>query len=155
MKGTLLLLFTTIQLFAFCQEVIATQGETQVGANGSLEYTIGEVVINTISGGTNDLTQGFHQPMWEIVPIDNPYPEIEVTIYPNPMTEQLNIETLAYEGLTFSLYDDRGRLIAENVLESQLTTIQVDALAKGAYFLTLRNESQKLSIKTFKIIKSL
>jgi hypothetical protein len=151
-------LFITVVLLSFSlysQEVIATQGGVQSNTNASLEYTIGEVVIQTQSSINNDLTQGFHQTTLVVTPIDNPFPEIEVNIYPNPMTEQLFIKTNAYKNLTFSIYDEKGRIVIEEILESELTQVQVDFLANGQYFLVLKNDSQKLTIQTFKLIKAL
>lgn len=156
MKRILLLQFVfSLNYVVFSQQVIGTQGETQMGANGSLEYTIGEVVINTISNGSNDLTQGFHQTRWDITPFNDPTPDFEVIIYPNPVTDQLNIQTNLYKDVTYSLYDESGKVIIESILESELTSVPVDYLSGGVYFLALRNDKLKLSIKTFKIIKSL
>ena len=43
------------------QEVVATQGDTYSNAIANIDFTIGEVIIDTGTDGTNDLTQGFHQ----------------------------------------------------------------------------------------------
>ena len=52
------------------QEVIATQGNSSSNSSAILDYTIGEVVIITGTDGKNDVTQGFHQPVFEITNID-------------------------------------------------------------------------------------
>ena len=52
---------------ASAQEVVSSQGETYSNANGSIDFTVGEVIINTGSSGTNDLTQGFHQTNWDFL----------------------------------------------------------------------------------------
>jgi hypothetical protein len=52
---------------ASAQEVFSSQGEAYSNANGSIDFTIGEVVINTGTDGTNDLTQGFHQTNWNFL----------------------------------------------------------------------------------------
>ena len=61
LKKTLffLLLFTSVSISA--QEVISTQGGSYTSVDVNLDFTIGEVLINTVSDGTNFLTQGFHQ----------------------------------------------------------------------------------------------
>lgn len=53
-----------ISPIAFGQEVISTQGDSYSNGSGSLNFIIGEVVINTGSDGSNDITQGFHQTNW-------------------------------------------------------------------------------------------
>ena len=45
----------------FAQQVISSAGETYSNINGSIAFTIGEVVIFTGTNGTTNLTQGFHQ----------------------------------------------------------------------------------------------
>ena len=61
LKKTLffLLLFSSVSISA--QEVISTQGGSYTSVDVNLDFTIGEVIINTVSDGTNSLTQGFHQ----------------------------------------------------------------------------------------------
>ena len=43
--STSLLLF--IGSFGFAQEVVSTQGDSYTNSSGSIDFTIGEVVINT------------------------------------------------------------------------------------------------------------
>ena len=50
---------TTISI---AQEVISTTGEHYENSNGSISWTIGEPVIETLGSNNNYLTQGFHQP---------------------------------------------------------------------------------------------
>ena len=58
-------LFATLSVSA--QEVVSTQGDSYSNASGSIDFTIGEVIIDTGTDGTNDLTQGFHQTNWNFV----------------------------------------------------------------------------------------
>ena len=53
------------------QEVIATQGNSSSNSIATLDYTIGEVVTITGTDNQNDITQGFHQPIFEITTIVN------------------------------------------------------------------------------------
>jgi hypothetical protein len=45
------------------QEVTASNGNSVSNANYSLDYTVGEIAIQTVSAGSSILTQGFHQPL--------------------------------------------------------------------------------------------
>jgi gliding motility-associated-like protein len=47
---------------SFSLEVIGSEGTFLTSANGSISWTIGEVVTDTYFSTTNILTQGFHQP---------------------------------------------------------------------------------------------
>ena len=150
-KITLVLfsLFATLTVSA--QEVVSTQGDSYSNGSGSIDFTIGEVVINTGTDGTNDLTQGFHQTNWNFVGLDDNDPSYEATIFPNPTSELLNIRTSTFENVTYTLYDAQGKLILQDKLSAEQTPIQVSQLAPGSYSLTLNNQTQNL--KTFKLIK--
>jgi hypothetical protein len=153
--------FTTISLSA--QEVVSSQGETYSNANGSIDFTVGEVIINTGSNGTNDLTQGFHQTNWNFLGVEDFAPDYQATIFPNPTQDVLNIKTSVFENVTYSLYDAQGKLVMQNILSAEQTPIQVSQLAPGAYSLELIFEnsnngplssSKGPKRKTFKLVKS-
>ncbi|MDA9563985.1 T9SS type A sorting domain-containing protein [Flavobacteriales bacterium] len=151
-KNTIVLfsLFASISVSA--QEVVATQGDSYSNGAGSLDFTIGEVVINTGTDGANDLTQGFHQTNWNFVGLEDLAPKHEVTIFPNPTEDILNIRTSLIENVTYTLYDAQGKHVMQDVLTAEQTPIQVSHLAPGSYSLTLNNETQNL--KTFKLVKT-
>jgi hypothetical protein len=145
----LLSLFATITVSA--QEVVSTQGDSYSNASGNIDFTIGELIIDTGTDGTNDLTQGFHQTNWNFVGLEDHSPSYEATIFPNPTSEVLNIKTSFFENVTYTLYDAMGKLILQDKLSAEQTPIQVGQLAPGSYSLTLNNQTQNL--KTFKLIK--
>ena len=146
----LLSLFSTITVSA--QEVIATQGDSYSNASGSIDFTIGEVLINTGTDGTNDLTQGFHQTNWNFLGVEDHAPSYEATVFPNPTSEVLNIRTSTFENVTYTLYDAMGKLVLQDRLSAEQTAIQVSQLAPGSYSLILNNRTQNL--KTFKLVKT-
>ena len=143
------LLLTSVCVSA--QEVVATQGDSYSNSSGSIDFTVGEVVINTGTDGVTDLTQGFHQTNWNFVGLEDHATSYEATIYPNPTSEVLNIRTSTFENVTYTLYDAQGKLVLQNVLSAEQTPIQVGQLAPGNYSIILKNETQNL--KTFKLIK--
>ena len=151
-KKTIVLfsLFASISVSA--QEVVSTQGESYSNASANIDFTIGEVVINTGTDGTNELTQGFHQTNWNFVGLEDFAPDYKATIFPNPTQDVLNIRTSTFENVTYTLYDAQGKLVIQNILTAEQTPIQVSQLAPGSYSLTLNNETQNL--KTFKLVKT-
>ena len=151
LKNTLLFFSLLTSVCVSAQEVVATQGDSYTNSSGSIDFTIGEVVINTGSDGSNDLTQGFHQTNWNFVSTEDHVPSYEATIFPNPTSEILTIRTSSFENVTYTLYDARGKLVIQDKLSSAQTPIQVSQLAPGAYSLILNNDAQKL--KTFRLIK--
>jgi len=149
----LLLYATTIS----AQEVVSTQGDSYSNANGSIDFTVGEAIINTGTDGSNDLTQGFHQTNWNFLGVEDNAPNYEASIFPNPTSDVLNIKTSSFENVTYTLYDAQGKLVLQSILAAEVTPIQVSHLAPGAYSLQLTFEEGKKSAsksKTFKLIKS-
>ena len=165
-KNTLVLFSLLTTLSGTAQEVVSSQGETYSNANGSIDFTVGEVIINTGSNGTNDLTQGFHQTNWNFLGVEDFAPDIQATIFPNPTQDVLNIKTSVFENVTYTLYDAQGKLVLQNILSAEQTPIQVSQLAPGAYSLELIFENSNdgtLSLtkvskvskrKIFKLVKT-
>jgi hypothetical protein len=151
-KNTLLFLTLLTTLCTTAQAVVSTQGDSYSNASANIDFTIGEVVINTGTDGTNDLTQGFHQTNWNFVGLEDHAPSYEATIFPNPTSEVLNIRTSTFENVTYTLYDAQGKLVMQDILSSEQTPIQVGQLAPGNYSIFLNNETQNL--KTFKLVKT-
>ena len=161
MKKQIFLFATFFAAFsASAQEVISSQGETYSNTNRSIDFTVGEVVINTGSNGTNDLTQGFHQTNWNFLGVEDFAPDYQATIFPNPTQDVLNIKTSVFENVTYTLYDAQGKLVMQDILSAEQTPIQVSQLAPGSYSLELifedGNEGTLSSSKrkTFKLVKS-
>ena len=158
MKNPLiLLLFFSFSLALTAQEIISTQGNTYSNASGSIDFTIGEVVIFTGTNGINDATQGFHQTNWNFLGVEDFAPDYEASIFPNPTSDVLNIKTSSFENVTYTLYDAQGKLVLQNILAAEVTPIQVSHLAPGSYSIQLTFEEGKksaLKSKTFKLIKS-
>jgi hypothetical protein len=159
-KNTLLLFSIFASLTVSAQHVIATQGESYSNASTRIDFTIGEVIIDTGTDGTNDITQGFHQTNWSFIGVEDFAPDYEATIFPNPTSDVLNIKTSSFENVTYTLYDAQGKIVLQDILSAEQTPIQVSQLAPGSYSLELifeegnkgpRSSSKR---KTFKLIKN-
>lgn len=147
---TLFSLFAALSVSA--QEVVSTQGDSYSNSSANVDFSIGEVIIATGTDGTNHLTQGFHQTNWNFVGLEDFAPNFEVTIFPNPTEDVLNIKTNSFENVTYALYDAQGKLVTQDMLLAEQTPIQVSQLAPGNYSLILNKETQDL--KTFKLVKT-
>ena len=158
-RHTLVLFSLFVAISVSAQEVVATQGDSYSNASANIDFTIGEVIIDTGTDGTNDLTQGFHQTNWNFLGVEDFAPDYEASIFPNPTSDVLNIRTSSFENVTYTLYDAQGKLVMQNILSAEQTPIQVSELAPGAYSLELIfEEGSKGSLsspkrKTFKLIK--
>ena len=153
MKKRTIFLFSLLSTIAVsAQEVLSTQGDSYSNTSANINFTIGEVVINTGTNGTNELTQGFHQINWNFVGMEDHSPSFNATVFPNPTSEVLNIRTSSFENVRYTLYNAQGKLLIQDILSAEQTPVQVGQLAPGSYSIILNNQTQNL--KTFKLIKT-
>jgi hypothetical protein len=151
-KSTIVLfsLFATLSVSA--QEVVATQGDSYSYGDVSMDFTIGEMIIDTGNDGTTDITQGMHQSNWTITALDGYSATYEATVFPNPTADVLNIQTSNFENVSYTLYDVKGVLVKQGNLSAEATAIQVSELVSGSYSLILNKGTQNL--KSFKLVKT-
>ena len=134
--------------------VISSAGGSSSSGNVKMDYTIGETVIETFSAGGNTLTQGFHQTNLTLVAIENVELFAQVSVYPNPTSQFVNLDIPAdYNLLDISMYDVTGKLLRTQANASGLVTFDVKDLATGTYYLQVLNPKNK-DLKTFKLIVS-
>jgi opacity protein-like surface antigen len=129
------------------QNVTATAGAYSENATGSLSWTIGETMVESVSDGTNTLTQGFHQGNLSVsLLINETELGYKVKVYPNPVTDNLSIETTE-EKLDFQLLNINGQVLKSGKCENRNEQIDFTTLPQGTYILKLNNN------ETHKIIK--
>lgn len=157
-KTCLLFLVSGISFTALCQSmnqnVISTSGNHFENGNAQLSFTIGEPIITTESNSTHSLTQGFHQTNWSFVGLEDHDTSNEITVFPNPLTDEINIKTDDFGGLSYNLYDANGKLIFEGKLEDSVTQVNTKNLNPASYSLVIQREGQ-MNLKIFKLIKTL
>lgn len=104
-------------------------------SNAGLNYVVGKIYVvpTPIVPKTREQKN---------IPVNN------VKIYPNPVTNILNIETLDKSEIkVISISDMSGKVIYSGIVENN--AIDASFLKQGTYTLKLNNDSSK----TFKIIK--
>ena len=79
------------------QEVIASQGNYHVGNNMTLEWTLGELSVETLNNKSILYTQGFHQPTLLNLKSILDKTSISSLIYPNPTKNSIDILLSYYE----------------------------------------------------------
>ena len=133
------------------QSTINVTGNSISSGTNHLDYSIGEIAIETISDVKNSLTQGVLQPL--IIQIiaseDGAFEKkFQISAYPNPAMEYINIST-DYTGFqVLSLFDNNGKIIKKEAFQGQM--ISVLDLPSGTYFIALNDE---IYSKTIKFIK--
>lgn len=74
----------------------------------------------------------------------------EITLYPNPVKDQLYIENLT-EKATLEIYDFSGRILKQQEISSSTESIDVSQLSVGMYFYSIQQNGK--GIKTGKLVK--
>lgn len=72
--------------------------------------------------------------------------QIQFEIYPNPTSDQLNINFVGSDAITMSLIDNTGRLVMTQLLNNENNTIEVGHIASGVYNIQLKNSDGVISI---------
>jgi len=146
----MLLYSTSLQ----AQEVVTTAGSYGETTSGSLSWTIGEPVIETLTDGTNTLTQGFQQSKLTVTAInDLKVPGIELSVYPNPTNSFLSIDvkTDKQRDLLLSLFDLNGKLILQKKMAGNKQTIRMQNYKPATYILKVTEANKE--IRTYQIVK--
>lgn len=136
------------------QQVVSTAGSILSNANGSISYTIGEGIAQTLSKGDKTLTQGFHQTTIAVSIIREMKDlDFSISVFPNPTSSELTLKLTKENifGLQYLLFDMNGKLFMQKELQSVETKIPVDQLVEGFYIIKVQDVTKEL--KTFKIIK--
>ena len=140
----------------YAQEAVLATGGEGSGSGGTVSYSIGQVVYTTIIGTNGSAAQGVQQPyeITIITGIEVPEINLELSAYPNPTTDFLNLKIGNYDHvkLSYQLYDMQGKLLEDKDIVERGTTLKMQSLPTSTYFLQVTG-MQKL-VKTFKIIKN-
>ncbi len=140
----------------FSQQVVSSAGAQVSGTNVQLSWTVGETVIETFTGTSAMLTQGFHQSKLLVTAV-NPlvFPGISLEVYPNPVTSALQLHVKGEEipELMVRLFDMNGRLVLGEAVKAMPAVISMEKFTPGTYLLKVYSTSDD-PLKTFKVIKN-
>lgn len=138
------------------QNVISAAGTTAKVPGYDLTWTVGEPVVSTFTQTPYVLTQGFHQPKYYVIPAvgDNKFSGLKITVYPNPVIDNLLIQTDGIEkyDLKYSVMDINGRFLRDGRIEKNLQTVEMQDCTSGIYLLKVSKSDDEL-LRTFIIIK--
>ena len=153
-------LFTLLCAFGMCSlhaqsaapTVISSSGGSGETAGNKVDWTLGELAVTTLSGTSNTLTQGFHQPQLIIVSNEDERPDISMKLFPNPTHQRVILSHSSDLELNYQLFDSRGAAIHQNDCPAGDNEIALDNMAPGHYHLSIFHKGQLL--KTFTIEKT-
>ena len=148
---TLLLCLWCIGAFAQPHDVISASGASFQNSSGYISFTIGECITSTLVSSEAILTQGFLQTKLQNgVPVIN-LPEIEISVFPNPVKDLLILQIGEHHGFHYMLYNILGELIERGLVLDERTEIDFSALTPAVYI--LRVTDNKEEVRLFQIVK--
>lgn len=142
----------------YAQEVIGAGGDFFSSSNGSLSWTAGEVITETVVSPNGIFTQGFQQNYENFVSLETILFANDLLVFPNPFNSELNIQwsTGDFKDLGINLSDGYGKTFTEIYIENssvqKMATLDVSQLAAGVYYLTVTHKNISTPI-VFKVIK--
>ena len=144
-----------IGTLVFGQTSTNASGGGSSNASGSISYSIGQVAYQSTSNASGSVSQGV-QHAFEISTLSLEANALNLSLmaYPNPMQVLLNLRVGNYnqEKLAYKLIDLEGKVISEELMHSEETTIDMKQLPVATYFVEVNHEGKK--VQTFKIIKN-
>lgn len=158
-KTCLLIVFTFIGLNGFSQivssDIVPASGNTFVQPTLTMDWTLGDLSIETYKNNNITLTQGFQQGNLLITKIeDNISISNSIKVYPNPAKSIVNIEITDFSNIIYyELFSPDGKQILNGSINSALETIDLSAFANGLYFLKIISNSDNKAKQVFKIQK--
>ena len=132
------------------QGVLNTTGASFSNGSYIIEYSVGEVAINTLTNGTKTVTQGVLQPGAAILLKVSDVVESGLSVYPNPVTTNLYVNGDYQWVKAYQVFAVDGKLITSGDLKKG--QLNLSSLPAGTYYITLLPKTGT-STKTIKVIK--
>lgn len=158
MKQILFTVLLTIPILSNAQlisrEFIGSAGEELSSTNIQLNISVGEAVITTLESPNIVLTQGFQQPEVNLGTVDELQLNNEISMYPNPATDELHLkflsDELSSEQITVRIFDVGGQLVLQEDGQlfpgsSQSFQLNVNSLRTGHYHLLVLTDGQAIA----------
>jgi hypothetical protein len=136
------------------RELISSSGNSHHNHSYYLDWSVGEVAIQTLEGTSGTLSQGFHQGILEIKPLsDNSEHDVNIAVYPNPTSSIIKLATDENFDNELIIYITTltGSKIYQGFARDNNWQFNFRNYASGTYIIQIIKNNQK--IKTFKIIK--
>ena len=139
------------------RQCISSYGYVSSSTSVAINQTAGQCFsTSSKSESGNTVLQGFQQPVvFSIEDKNDPlFNQLEVNIYPNPATYNVNITSQEkIENLHIDVMDIAGKIIqSEQILDANFHSISCESWSNGIYFISLKDNNQKS--KTIKLIIS-
>lgn len=135
-------------------QMISSQGTTSLtNSDIIVTQTIGQQsVIGNYDNQYLKLGQGYQQVNWSRIIIEQTNPEFEVSIYPNPFEEIINIKHNTDQDINIKIFNPAGRLVYKSLINvtSSESSINLTQLQSGVYLIYIQSNYLKHFTKLIK-----
>lgn len=137
--------------------VVATAGTSFASGNLSLDWTLGEVIVDFYDEPGLGLSQGFHQPVYQLVAIKSiPVEFGQIAVFPNPFSDELMVKMnfAAFEKGEMELVDSKGASVWKKQFEGNdvIEHYSASALPSGSYRLMVSLVHDTL-VQSYQLLK--
>ena len=154
-----ILAFLLLGVSSYAQDTISKQvigpgGQTFENGNTKLSYSVGEVAVGAMTDedGSYQLGNGYYPSLnLSTLNTENPELQLQVKVYPNPVTEAIYITHPTEQFFDVRITDISGKQILQTAHQKQ-QPLNVQTLTTGTYFVTVTTKESKQT-NTYKIIK--
>jgi len=139
-------------------QVISSAAKSDKADNLSLEWTLGEMVVDFLDVSAFSISQGFHQSSYQIVVVKSiPEESGVITVFPNPFSDELivNMTFADIENGDIELLDIKGTSLWKKSFEGRevVDKFAASALPSGSY-LVLVSFDHGASIQSYQLLKT-
>lgn len=157
MRFELIIVLSVFSTLAYSQKGPVAAGGNATGAGGSVSYSIGQIDYIAPTGSGGNSNEGLQQPYELFVvsstSINENEKSVSITVFPNPTSHSVLIDfkNSDFKNHSYKITDAQGKLISENKIIENTSTINVSEFNSGIYFISILNSNSEL--KTYKLIK--
>jgi type V secretory pathway adhesin AidA len=151
----IVVMFSSVLSLVYSQDVVLSSGGEAIGTDGVVNYSVGQIVQNTLTSDSGSVAQGIQFYFdTETLTIIDPVTNLQIETYPNPTTSILNlrIDGLENRALSYKLFNLLGITVSKGRIANANNTIDLEDLPSATYMLQVIHKNK--AIKTFKIIKN-
>ena len=155
MKTTILLFFVLSASHLYAQQTISTSGASFHNESETLDWSVGEIITETMVTDNSVLTHGLLQTRLEVSTLIKSTELAEIIrAYPNPAHDFifLHMTTEDLKGMRYALFNATSNLLQQGAIREEISKISFIPLPPGTYFIRITKGEQ--FIRTFKIIKT-
>lgn len=135
-------------------ELVSSSGDSFSNESYQINWSIGESMIETFSGGHYQLTQGFHQSNYIVTKVEElSESSINISVYPNPTSDFIFIDftnSLVTESV-LTIANINGKVLQIKTSMNNSEKLDFANYVSGVYFLNVKQNNKV--VESFKIIK--